>query len=34
MDALAARSANSVMQRHAARLDPFLKLRLRRLMYL
>ena len=34
MDALAARSANSVMQRHAARLDPFLVPRLRRLMYL
>jgi amidase len=34
MDALAARSASSVMQRHAARLDPFLVPRLRRLMYL
>jgi amidase len=34
MNALAARSASSVMQRHAARLDPFLVPRLRRLMYL
>lgn len=34
MDALSARSASSVMQRHAARLDPFLVPRLRRLMYL
>lgn len=34
MDALVARSASSVMQRHAARLDPFLVPRLRRLMYL
>lgn len=34
MDALAARSASSVMQRNAARLDPFLVPRLRRLMYL
>ena len=37
MDALAASSASSassVMQRHAARLDPFLVPRLRRLMYL
>jgi amidase len=34
MEALAASSASSVMQRHAARLDPFLVPRLRRLMYL
>jgi amidase len=34
MDTLAARSASSVMQRHSARLDPFLVPRLRRLMYL
>ena len=34
MDALAARSASSVMQRHAARLDPFLVPRLRRPTYL
>jgi amidase len=34
MDALAARSAGSVMQRHAARLDPFLVPRLRRPTYL
>jgi hypothetical protein len=34
MDALVASKASSVMQRHAARLDPFLVPRLRRLMYL
>jgi Asp-tRNAAsn/Glu-tRNAGln amidotransferase A subunit and related amidases len=34
MDALAARSASSVMQRHAARLDPFLVPRLRKMTYL
>jgi amidase len=34
MDALAARSASSAMQRHAARLDPFLVPRLRRPTYL
>ena len=34
MDALAARSTSSVLQRHAAKLDPFLVPRLRRLMYL
>ncbi len=34
MDALAARGASSVMQRHAARLDPFLVPRLRRPTYL
>jgi amidase len=34
MDALAARSKSSVLQRHAAKLDPFLVPRLRRLMYL
>jgi amidase len=34
MDALAARSASSVMQRHAARLDPFLVPRLRKPTYL
>jgi amidase len=34
MDALAARSKSSVMQRHGAKLDPFLVPRLRRLMYL
>ncbi len=34
VDALAARSAGSVMQRHAARLDPFLVPRLRRPTYL
>jgi len=34
MEAKAALSSSSVMQRHAARLDPFLVPRLRRLMYL
>jgi amidase len=34
MDALVASKASSVMQRHAARMDPFLVPRLRRLMYL
>jgi len=34
MEAMAASSAKSAMQRHAARLDPFLVPRLRRLMYL
>jgi amidase len=34
MDAFAARSKSSVMQRHGAKLDPFLVPRLRRLMYL
>jgi amidase len=34
MDAFAARSKSSVMQRHGAKLDPFLVPRLRKLMYL
>ena len=34
MDALAARSASSVLQRHAAKLDPFLVPRLRRPTFL
>jgi hypothetical protein len=34
MDALAARSASSVMQRHAARLDSFLVPRLRKPTFL
>jgi amidase len=34
MSAMAARSASSAMQRHGAKLDPFLVPRLRRLMYL
>ncbi|HKU15629.1 MAG TPA: amidase [Steroidobacteraceae bacterium] len=34
MDALSLRSAGSVMQRHAAKMDPFLVPRLRRMMYL
>jgi hypothetical protein len=34
MDAMAARSKSSVLQRHGAKLDPFLVPRLRRLMYL